>query len=92
MFAISTCLVSTDKVDEVVKESLWKTPSSLYLAQEFAEQISVEFRILNDVGGRVRDQRYGTMSSSALVEDGEYIELLKIAERAAERSQVLRDR
>jgi hypothetical protein len=89
MFAMFTCLVSADAVDGVVTENLWKTPSSLYLAQEFAQQISVEFRILNDVGGRVRDRRDGTMSSCSLVEEGEYAELLKIAEVAAERSVVL---
>lgn len=86
MFAMFTCLVSADSI---IKESLWKTPSSLYLAQEFAQQISVEFRILNDVGGRVRDRRDGTMSSCTLVQDGEVAELLNIAEVAAERSAVL---
>lgn len=85
MFAMFSCLVST----EARGESLWKTPSSLYLAQESAQQISVEFRVLNDVGGRVRDRKDGTMSSCTLVEDGEYAELLKIAEHAAERSAVL---
>jgi hypothetical protein len=89
MFAMVTCLVSADNVDGVVKESLWKTPSSLYLAQEFAQHISVEFRILNDVGGRVRDRRDGTVSSCSLVQEGEYAELLKIEELAAERSAVL---
>lgn len=89
MFAMFTCLVSADAVDGVVKESPWKIPSSLYLAQEFAQQISVEFRILNDVGGRVRDRRDGTMSSCTLVQDGEVAELLNIAEVAAERSAVL---
>jgi hypothetical protein len=92
MFAMFTCLVSADKVDDVVTESLWKTPSSLYLAQEFAQQISVEFRVLNDVGGRVRDRRDGTMSSCTLVGSEEYAELLKIAELAAERSAVLLER
>ncbi|GAB7328383.1 hypothetical protein MBLNU13_g00365t2 [Cladosporium sp. NU13] len=48
MFAMFTCLVSAEDGGE----SLWKTASSLYLAQEFAQQISVEFRVLNDVGGR----------------------------------------
>lgn len=86
MFAMFTCLVSAD---EGIKESLWKTPSSLYLAQEFAQQISVEFRILNDVGGRIRDRRDGTMSSCTLVEDEDDAELLKVAEFAAERSEVL---
>lgn len=87
MFAMFTCLVSTEEGGE----SLWKTASSLYLAQEFAQQISVEFRVLNDVGGRVRDLRDGTMSSCALVRDGEHSELLKIAESAAERSAMLLD-
>ena len=85
MFAMYSCLVSAVEGGE----SLWQTASSLYTAQEFAQQISVEFRILNDVGGRVRDERDGTMSSCALVRDGEFTELLKIAERAAERSAEL---
>jgi hypothetical protein len=85
-FAMFTCLVSAD---EVVKENLWGTPNSPYIAQEFAQQISVEFRVLNDVGGRVRDRRDGTMSSCSLVQKGEYAELLKIAELAPERSPVL---
>ena len=88
MFAMFTCLVSAK---EEGGGSLWKTPSSLYLAQEFAQQISVEFRILNDVGGRVRDQRDGTMGSCALVRDEKCTELLKIAESAAERSAMLLD-
>jgi hypothetical protein len=88
MFAMFTCLVSAEEGGE---ESLWKTASSLYSAQEFAQQISVEFRVLNDVGGRVRDLRDGTISSCALVRDGECTELLKIAESAAERSAMLLD-
>jgi hypothetical protein len=88
MFAMFSCLISLEEHGE----SLWKTPTSLYLAQEFAQQISVEFRILNDVGGRVRDRRDGTMSSCMLVEEGEFAELLKIAKLAAERSEVLLDR
>lgn len=87
MFAMFTCLVSPEEGGE----SLWKTAGSLYLAQEFAQQISVEFRVLNDVGGRVRDSRDGTMSSCTLVRDGECAELLKIAESAAERSAMLLD-
>jgi hypothetical protein len=85
-FAMFTCLVSAD---EVIKESLWQTASSLYVAQEFAQQIGVELGILNDVGGRVHDWRDGTMSSWTLVQDGECAELLEIAEFAAERSTVL---
>lgn len=81
MFAMFTCLVSAEE-----GKSLWKTASSLYLAQEFAQQISVEFRVLNDVGGRARDIRDRTMSSCALVHGGDHTELLKIAECAAERS------
>lgn len=45
--------------------------------------------MLNDVGGRVRDRKDGTMSSCIFVRDGEYAELLKIAEHAAERSDAL---
>lgn len=85
MFAMFTCLVSAEEVGE----TLWRTTSSLYLAQEFAQQVSVEFRVLNDVGGRVRDRKDGTMSSCTFVQDEEYTELLKIAEFAAERSKVL---
>lgn len=87
MFAMFTCLVSAEE-----GKSPWRTASSLYLAQEFAQQISVEFRLLNDVGGRVRDRRDGTMSSCTLVHDGEYTELLKIADYAAEGSAVLLER
>ena len=86
MFAMFTCLVSAGE-----GESLWKTASSLYLAQEFAQQISVEFRVLNDVGGRARDLRDLTMSSCALVQGGEHTELLKIAGSAADRSAMLLD-
>lgn len=85
MFAMFKCLVSAEEGGE----SLWKMASSLYMAQEFAQQISVEFRVLNDVGGRVRDLRDGTMSSCTLVSEGECTELLKIAESAAERSAML---
>jgi uncharacterized protein with PIN domain len=87
MFAMFTCLVSAED-----GQSPWKSASSLYLAQEFAQQISVEFRLLNDVGGRVRDLRDGTMSSCTLVQDGEYTELLKIADFAAESSAALLER
>lgn len=89
MFAMFTCLISAVEEDG---KSLWTTASSLYLAQEFAQQISVEFRLLNDVGGRVRDERDGTMSSCNLVADHEYTELLRIAEYAAESSAMLLDR
>lgn len=78
MFAMFTCLVSA-----VEGKTPWKKTSELYLAQEFAQQISVEFRLLNDIGGRVRDQRDGTMSSCNLVAEGEHVELLKIADYAA---------
>ena len=87
MFAMFTCLVSAE--DGL---SPWKSASSLYLAQEFVQQISVEFRLLNDVGGRVRDMRDGTMSSCTLVPDGEYTELLEIADLAAESSAALLER
>ena len=99
MFAMFTCLISPEEGGE----SLWKTAGSLYLAQEFAQQISVEFRVLNDVGGRIRDFRDGTMSSCTLVRDEECAELLNIAENeecaellniaesAAERSAMLLD-
>lgn len=87
MFAMFSCLVSA-----VEGTSLWKTASELYLAQELAQQISVEFRLLNDIGGRVRDVRDGTMSSCTLVGDGDYSELLKIAEYAAESSVVMIER
>jgi uncharacterized protein with PIN domain len=81
MFAMYSCLVSA-----VDGTSLWKTASELFLAQEFAQQISVEFRVLNDVGGRVRDESDGTVSCCSLVEKGEEEELLRIAEFAAESS------
>lgn len=87
MFAMFTCLVSA-----VEGKTPWKTTTELYLAQEFAQQISVEFRLLNDIGGRVRDQRNGTMSSCNLVADGEYVELLKIADYAALSSATLLDK
>ena len=85
MFAMFSCLVSAEEGGE----ALWKTASSLYLAQGFAQQISVEFRVLNDVGGRVRDASDGRMSSCALVRDGEHTALLRIAESAAERFAML---
>jgi uncharacterized protein with PIN domain len=78
MFAMFTCLISA-----VEGASLWKTASELFLAQEFAQQISVEFRVLNDVGGRVRDERDGVVSCCSMVEKGGEEELLKIAEYAA---------
>jgi uncharacterized protein with PIN domain len=81
MFAMFSCLISA-----VEGSSLWKTSSELFLAQEFAQQISVEFRVLNDVGGRVRDESDGTVSCCSLVEKGEEEELLRIAEFAAESS------
>lgn len=87
MFAMFTCLVSA-----VEKESPWRTANELYLAQEFAQQISVEFRLLNDIGGRLRDQRDGTMSSCNLIADGEHTELLKIADHAALSSAALLDK
>jgi uncharacterized protein with PIN domain len=87
MFAMFTCLVSAEE-----GESPWKSASSLYLAQELAQQISVEFRLLNDVGGRIRDMRDGTMSSCTLVQEEEYSELLKIADHSAESSAVHLDR
>jgi hypothetical protein len=91
MFAMFACLVSAEGKVKGEGESLWRSASELYTAQEFAQQISVEFRILNDVGGRVRDRREGTMSCCALVEDedGGIEELLAIAEGAKERSAVL---
>jgi hypothetical protein len=70
----------------------WNTPLQLYLAQEFAQQISVEFRLLNDIGGRVRDERDRTMSSCALVEGGDYSGLMQIAEHAASCSETLLDK
>ena len=88
MFAMYTCLVSAEGRKG---KSLWRSASSLYIAQEFAQQISVEFRVLNDVGGRVRDRRDGTMSCCALVQDEGFEELLEIAEHAAERSAKLLD-
>lgn len=81
MFAMFSCLISA-----VEGASLWKTASELFLAQDFAQQISVEFRVLNDVGGRVRDESDGTVSCCSLVDKGEEEELLKIAEFAAESS------
>jgi uncharacterized protein with PIN domain len=78
MFAMFSCLISA-----VDGASLWKTASELFLAQEFAQQISVEFRVLNDVGGRVRDERDGVVSCCSLVDKGGEEELLKIAEYAA---------
>ena len=70
----------------------WNTPMQLYLAQEFAQQISVEFRLLNDIGGRVRDERDRTMSSCALVEGGDYTELIEIAGHSASCSEMLLDK
>jgi uncharacterized protein with PIN domain len=81
MFAMFSCLISA-----VEGAALWKTASELFLAQEFAQQASVEFRVLNDVGGRVRDESDGTVSSCSLVEKGEEEELLRIAGFAAESS------
>jgi uncharacterized protein with PIN domain len=78
MFAMFSCLISA-----VEGASLWKTASQLFLAQEFAQQISLDFRVLNDVGGRVRDESDGTVSCCSLVEKGEEEELLRIAEFAA---------
>jgi len=88
MFAMFSCLVSAEEGNG----TFWRSASSLYLAQEFAQQISVEFRVLNDVGGRVRDRREGTMSCCSLVQDEGFEELLTIAENAAERSAVLLER
>lgn len=90
MFAMFSCLVSA--VDGKGKEALWKTASESFLAQEFAQLVSVEFRILNDIGGRARDEREGVMSCCSLVGEGEEGELLKIAEFAAESSKVVMEK
>jgi hypothetical protein len=64
----------------------------LYLAQEFAQHVSVEFRLLNDIGGRMRDERDRTMSSCAFVRDWDYSGLMEIAGHAASCSQALLDK
>jgi hypothetical protein len=86
-FALFSCFIPTSK-----GARCWNTPMQLYLAQEFAQHISVEFRLLNDIGGRVRDDKDRTMSSCALVEGGDYSGLMEIAEHAASRSETLLDK
>jgi hypothetical protein len=83
-FALFSCFISASK-----EARCWSTPLQLYLAQEFAQHISVEFRLLNDIGGRVRDERDRTMSSCAFVRDGDYSGLMEIAGHAASCSQTL---
>jgi hypothetical protein len=86
-FALFSCFISASK-----EARCWNTPMQLYLAQEFAQHISVEFRLLNDIGGRLRDERDRTMSSCALVRDGDYTGLMEIAGHAASCSQALLDK
>jgi hypothetical protein len=87
IFAMFSCFIPRSR-----EVQCWNSPMQLYLAQEFAQQISVEFRLLNDVGGRVRDERDRTMSSCALVQGGDYGGLVEIAEHAASCSETLLDK
>lgn len=87
MFAMFSCLISTD-----TESPCWATPLETYLAQDFAQQLSVEFRLLNDIGGRERDEKDGTMSSCLLVHSGETAGLEEIAKYARDCSHVLLDR
>lgn len=87
MFAMFSCLISSD-----TRSPCWATPLETYLAQDFAQQLSVEFRLLNDIGGRERDEKDGTMSSCLLVDGGETASLEEIAKYARDCSQVLLDR
>jgi hypothetical protein len=86
-FTLFPCLIPRSR-----EVRCWNTPLQLYLAQEFAQQISVEFRLLNDIGGRVRDEKDRTISSCALVEGGDYSGLMQIAEHAASCSETLLDK
>jgi len=86
-FALFSCFIPTSSAARC-----WKTPIQLYLAQEFVQHVSVEFRLLNDVGGRLRDERDRTTSSCALVQDGDYTGLMEIAKHAASCSGALLDR
>jgi hypothetical protein len=86
-FALFSCFIAPSR-----EMRCWNTPMQLYLAQEFAQQMSVGFRVLNDVGGRVRDERDRTMSSCALVEGGDYSGLIEIAKHAASCSETLLDK
>lgn len=84
MLALFSCFITTSR-----KARCWNTVTQLYLAQELAQHISVEFRLLNDIVGRVRDGRDRTMSSCTLVQGGYYSRLMEIAEHAASCSGVL---
>jgi hypothetical protein len=86
-FALFSCFISASK-----EARCWNTPMQLYLAQEFAQHVSVEFRLLNDIGGRMRDERDRTMSSCAFVRDWDYSGLMEIAGHAASCSQALLDK
>ena len=86
-FALFSCFIPTSTA-----APCWKTPIQLYLAQEFAQHVSVEFRVLNDIGGRARDERDRMMSSCAFVQDGDYTGLWEIAKYAASCSEMLLDK
>lgn len=75
MFAGFSCMIAASRNQQIC----WPTALEMYLAQKFAQHVSVEFRLLNDVGGRVRDAREGTASCCSLVRVGEHAELGKIA-------------
>lgn len=85
MFAGFSCMISASRDQEI----RWPSAREMYMAQQFAQHVSVEFRLLNDIGGRVRDEREGTASSCSLVRAGEFGELEEIAAYEAECSQNL---
>ncbi|KAM0715187.1 hypothetical protein Q7P37_009652 [Cladosporium fusiforme] len=85
MFAGFSCMISASRD----QGRSWPSDLEMYFAQQFAQHVSVEFRLLNDIGGRVRDERKGTVSSCSLIRCGDYAELETIAAYEGECSQNL---
>jgi hypothetical protein len=77
LFAAFACTISATK-----RAPCWISSTEFYLAQDFAQHVSVELRLFNDIGGRVRDEREGTTSSCTLLHGQSLRELEEIAEHA----------